>query len=241
MKISIKPSGDSALIVFFGDAIDPAVNRNIGKALKAIAERHIEGLVELVPTYGTILVVYDPLKADYETMKEQMAFLTGMTPAAEEEGEEGAVLEIPVCYGGVFGPDLDHVAEVNGLTPEEVVGIHSKPAYLVYMVGFTPGFPYLGGMDERIATPRLLSPRERIPAGSVGIAGHQTGVYPLESPGGWQIIGRTPVTLFDPEKDPPALLSAGMRIRFKPVDQTAYEAMKARGEKGGEAYDPVQG
>lgn len=241
MKISIKPSGDSALIVFFGEAIDPAVNRNIGKALKAIVDKRIEGVVELVPTYGTILVVYDPLKADYETMKERLGFLSGMTPAAEAEGEERAVLEIPVCYGGVHGPDLDYVAEVNGLTVEEVVGIHSKPDYLVYMLGFTPGFPYLGGMDERIATPRLLSPRERIPAGSVGIAGHQTGIYPLESPGGWQIIGRTPVTLFDPEKDPPAMLSAGMRIRFKPVDQAAYEAIKARGGKGGEAHDPVQG
>ena len=135
---------------------------------------------------------------------------------------EDDIVTIPVCYGGQFGPDLDDVAAHTGLAPREVIALHSEPLYLVYMIGFTLGFPYLGGMDPRIATPRLTTPRTVVPAGSVGIAGNQTGVYPSASPGGWRLIGRTPLRLADPSADPPCLLRAGNRIRFVPIDEPTY-------------------
>jgi KipI family sensor histidine kinase inhibitor len=134
-------------------------------------------------------------------------------------------VQIPVLYGGDGGPDLDHVADHNSLTVDEVVSIHSRPQYLVYMLGFSPGFPYLGGMDERIETPRLDTPRTIIPAGSVGIAEKQTGVYPTATPGGWQIIGLTPLNFFDPDADPPSLLEPGDLIRFVPIDQDEFDAI----------------
>lgn len=136
------------------------------------------------------------------------------------------VIEIPVCYGEEFGPDLEFVANHNGLTPEEVIRIHSSAEYLVYMVGFAPGFPYLGGMPEAIAAPRRPSPRLAIPAGSVGIAGKQTGVYPIETPGGWQIIGRTPIALFVPDSNPPTILASGDRICFRPISRQEYMERK---------------
>jgi KipI family sensor histidine kinase inhibitor len=135
------------------------------------------------------------------------------------------VIEIPTLYGGDSGPDLDYVASHNGLTPEEVVQIHASGTYRIYMLGFTPGFPYLGGMDERIATPRLETPRTKISGGSVGIAGAQTGIYPIDSPGGWQIIGRTPLALYDPQREEPILLQAGESIRFVPIDQETYDRL----------------
>ena len=140
-------------------------------------------------------------------------------------------------YGGEYGPDLAHVAEHNGLTAGEVVQIHSSTDYLVYMMGFTPGFPYLGGMAESIATPRLQTPRPLIPAGSVGIAEQQTGVYPIESPGGWQLVGRTPVQLFDPQREPPAVVAAGDFIRFVPITETTYDVIRMQVQAG--SYDPA--
>jgi inhibitor of KinA len=131
-------------------------------------------------------------------------------------------VDIPVCYGGDFGPDLDAVSSHTGLSTEEVVAIHGEPDYLVYMIGFAPGFPYLGGMSERLASPRRESPRAKIPPGSVGIAGSQTGVYPIETPGGWQLIGRTPLRLFRPERDEPSLLRTGDRVRFQAIDRAEY-------------------
>jgi inhibitor of KinA len=132
-------------------------------------------------------------------------------------------VDIPVCYGGEFGPDLAEVAARNGLSAEEVIRIHASAEYLVYMIGFAPGFPYLGGMSGRIAAPRRSTPRLAIPAGSVGIAGEQTGVYPLETPGGWQLIGRTPIALFLPVRSPPSLLRAGDKVRFRPISRMEYE------------------
>ena len=141
-------------------------------------------------------------------------------------------MEIPVLYGGEYGPDLNYVAEYNHLTPEEVVRIHTSAEYLIYMLGFTPGFSYMGGMDERIATPRLESPRVLIPAGSVGIAGKQTGIYPIDSPGGWQLIGRTPVKLYDAHRDNPILLDAGLHVKFIPVDKSEFQRIESRIEQG---------
>jgi len=159
----------------------------------------------------------------YEVMKAILKEL--LTNMKETVDEKKKVIEIPVCYGGSFGPDLEIVAKHHHLTPEQVIHIHSKPKYLVHMIGFAPGFPYLGGLNEEIATPRRQSPRVKIPAGSVGIAGNQTGVYPIESPGGWQIIGRTPVKLFNPHKTPPTLLQTGNYITFKPISRKEYEQL----------------
>jgi inhibitor of KinA len=209
------PAGDRGLVVEFGDRIDPAINRRVRDLFVALDAAHVDGVVELVPTYRSLLVEFDPLRLAPESLVETV----GQTLArlADVPPPEPRTLEVPTVYGGEFGPDLAFVASHNGLTEDEVVRIHSGTDYLVYMMGFSPGFPYLGGMSERIATPRLKTPRTAIPAGSVGIAQAQTGIYPVESPGGWQLIGRTPLRLFDARRQPPVLVEAGDYIRFVPV------------------------
>ena len=178
---------------------------------------------ELVPAYCSLTVQYDSSLTSHTqltaALTELCRHLDGPAAAA------GTLVELPVLYGGFCGQDLDFVAQNAGLSPEQVIQIHSQTDYLIYMLGFTPGFPYLGGMDGRIAAPRLQTPRVRIPAGSVGIAGEQTGVYPIASPGGWQIIGRTPLRLFDPQREQPFLLSAGQRVRFVPIDEAEYRRL----------------
>ena len=143
----------------------------------------------------------------------------------DTDSEPAKVVEIPTIYGGEYGPDIEFVAEHNNISIDEVIEIHSSRNYLIYMLGFTPGFPYLGGMSEKIETPRLKTPRTKIPAGTVGIAGKQTGIYPIDSPGGWQLIGRTPVKLYDPFADPPVLLNSGDYLRFVPIDETEYKSI----------------
>ncbi|GAB6101421.1 5-oxoprolinase subunit PxpB [Thermococcus atlanticus] len=213
-----KPAGDSALVIIFGDKIDEKINKKVHAVADAIEKASPDWLVEAVPTYTSIYVYYNPLKLSYqEALNAIKPFLS-----AEPEKEKQRVVEIPTVYGGEFGPDIEFVARHNGLTVDDVIEIHSKPLYRVYMLGFTPGFAYLGGMDERIATPRLERPRLKVPAGSVGIAGKQTGIYPMESPGGWRLIGRTPLRLFMPEKDPPTLLQPGDYIRFVPVSEEEF-------------------
>jgi KipI family sensor histidine kinase inhibitor len=220
----ILTAGDCALVVEFGDAIDPGLNREVRELWRAIEHAGTRCIVEMVPTYRSLLVYYDPLqlpagagagKAEgVEWLKDRLLEIN--EHKSEGEVEEPRVVELPTVYGGEFGPDLGFVASHNGLTEAEVIEIHSSTSYLVYMMGFSPGFPYLGGMSPRIAAPRLHTPRTAIPAGSVGIAGEQTGVYPVESPGGWRLIGRTNVRLFDVHRDPPFLVEAGDYIRFVP-------------------------
>jgi len=208
------PAGDSALLVELGDQIDLPTNRR----LHALAEwlRSRPGLGEAVPGYATLLVHYNPL---YFTYAELLGLVQrGLSLAAQMATAPPRRVDIPVRYGGEHGPDLEFVAQHCGLSPEEVIRRHSQVEYVVYFLGFTPGFPYLGGLDPSIAAPRLESPRLRIPAGSVGIAANQTGVYPLESPGGWRIIGRTDVPLFNPFHLPPALLAPGDGVRFIPQE-----------------------
>ncbi|AHL22642.1 5-oxoprolinase subunit PxpB [Thermococcus nautili] len=212
--MNFKPLGDSALLVSFGEVIDEETNDRVHALAGAIEKANFEWLVEVVPAYSSLEVIYDPKLIDFEGVKRA---IQGLEFSAEKF--EGRLVEIPVLYGGEHGPDLEFVAEYNGLTPEEVIEIHSKPVYRVYFLGFLPGFAYLGGMDERIATPRLEKPRLKVPAGSVGIAGKQTGIYPLESPGGWRLIGRTPLRLFNPSKEPPTLLQPGDRVKFVPIDE----------------------
>ena len=180
----------------------------------------------MVPTYRSATVHYLPHLLEYAALVQLLRPLTETQGGA---GPFGAPVEIPVLYGGPWGPDLEEVAAHCGMTPEQVIAAHSAPCYRIYMLGFTPGFPYLGGMDPRLATPRRKEPRIRIPAGSVGIAGSQTGVYPIESPGGWQLIGRTPLRLFDLGSDPPILLQAGRSIRFVPIDEPTYHRLERRG------------
>lgn len=208
-------AGDAALIVEFGDQIDREISQRVVALAKELTRHPIPGLVEVVPTYRSALIHYDPLRSSYDEMVE------GLRSCGERMGglrpEGSRLLEIPTTYGGEYGPDLQYVAEHNGLSVQQVVQIHSSADYYVYMLGFLPGFPYLGGLDPRIATPRLSTPRSRVAVGSVGIGGGQTGVYPVESPGGWRIIGRTAIKLFDASQDPPALLKPGDRVRFVPL------------------------
>ncbi len=227
LSIKIQPVGDMGLRIGFGERIDPEINREIRSFVNELERHPIPGVVEWVPTYGAVMVYYQPYRIRYRELCQQLeAIEENRVPVTEEDTR---VVELPVVYGGEYGPDLGRVAEKNGLSPQEVIQIHSDPAYRVYMLGFVPGFPYLGGMSERIATLRLKDPRPRIPAGSVGIAGSQTGVYPLETPGGWRIIGRTPVRLYDPDRNPPVLLRAGDLVRFRPISGETYREMEVEG------------
>lgn len=221
MALKYIPSGDSAFIIKAGDVISEEVNLTVRKLLKRLEEENISGVTDFIPSYNELMVCYDPATLDYKLLLEIFekcaADLGAMTlPDAD-------VIHVPVLYGGEYGPDLHYVAEFNDLTEEEVIRIHSSVACLVYMLGFTPGFCYLGGMDKRIATPRQETPRLKIPAGSVGIAGEQTGIYPIESPGGWQLIGRTPLLLFNPHRQPEFLFSAGDYIQFYPVNLDEFK------------------
>lgn len=217
----IEAYGDRGLRIQLGDSISKETNERI-RSLSALLEKeNNSGIIEWIPTYTAITIYYDPVQTTYEDLKARMIFLyKGLSDIAIPPAE---IITIPVCYGGTYGPDIEHVAAENQLTEEEVIKIHSERDYLIYMMGFAPGFPYLGGMSKKIATPRLASPRTKIPAGSVGIAGSQTGVYPLESPGGWQIIGRTPLNLYDPESETPILLRTGNYVRFKPITEKEYD------------------
>lgn len=228
MKPIISPVGDCAISIDFGQVIDPKINRHIRQTIERIQELKLDGITELVPTYCALLIQYDAMLYSYSDICNLMEPL--LEPSATDDANERVtVIEIPTVYGGEFGPDLGFVASHNNLSEDEVVSIHSGTDYLVYMLGFIPGFTYLGGMDPRIATPRLSSPRTLIPAGSVGIAGEQTGTYPSDSPGGWQIIGRTPVTMYDMSKEQAALLSAGDYVRYVPIDEAEYNRIKALG------------
>lgn len=228
MKPTISPVGDRAISIDFGQVIDPKINRHIRQTIERIKALQLEGIIELVPTYCALLVEYDAMLYSYSEICNiiEPTLDEGMT---DTTNELVTVVEVPTVYGGEFGPDLSFVASHNHLSEDEVISIHSGTDYLVYMLGFIPGFTYLGGMDPRIATPRLSSPRTLIPAGSVGIAGEQTGTYPSDSPGGWQIIGRTPVTMYDMSKAQAALLNAGDYVRYVPIDESEFHRIKALG------------
>lgn len=227
-NVRFLPCGDQAVTVEWGSTIDEHINRQVHAFARKVEELSHPAITEVVPTYRSATVHYRPEVFSYEELNQLLAPLA---QGSAEEAEELPVVEIPVCYGGEYGPDLLEVAQHCSLTPEEVIARHTAPTYRIYMLGFTPGFPYLGGMDPSIAAPRRKEPRIQIPAGSVGIAGEQTGVYPIVSPGGWQLIGRTPLRLFDPQREQPILLSAGAGIRFVPIDEETFRKME---EKEGE-------
>lgn len=222
------PLGDSGIVVKIGEGIDRKTHEKV-MALSGYLEEHpFEGMIEIVPGFTTVAVFYDPIRLfnlgatfPYEWVLTKLKGI--VSQFSNGKVKEARRMEIPVCYGGEFGPDLSEVANHNGLTPDEVIRIHSEAEYLVYMIGFAPGFPYLGGMDKRIITPRRRSPRLAIPEGAVGIGGEQTGIYPIESPGGWQLIGQTPLSLFQSREDSPSLLRAGDIVRFRPITREEYD------------------
>ncbi|HEX7125597.1 MAG TPA: 5-oxoprolinase subunit PxpB [Thermodesulfobacteriota bacterium] len=217
----IRAAGDRAIVVEFGETIDPAISAMVTRLDARLAALRPAGLVETVPTYRSLMVHHDPVAGDPEALAatlERLAVEAAREPRASPNGARvGRLVEVPVVYGGDEGPDMAYVCERTGLSPEEVVRRHTAPTYVVYMLGFLPGYPYLGGLDPSLAVPRLATPRLRIPGGSVGIGGQQTGIYTLESPGGWAIIGRTSLTLFDPLREEPCLILAGDRVRFVAV------------------------
>ena len=226
----IKITGDTSVAIVFGDEISSEINTKIRAFDEALNEEQIDGVYETVPTYCTLTIHYAPEKIRYRELRKRLEAMLAVSHRAQRMNT--VVMEIPVLYGGEYGPDLAYVAQYHHMTPEEVIRIHTSAEYLIYMLGFTPGFSYMGGMDECIATPRLKTPRVLIPAGSVGIAGKQTGIYPIDSPGGWQLIGRTPVKLYDAQRDTPILLDAGLHVKFVPVDEKEYQRIVARIELG---------
>ncbi|NLI96984.1 MAG: 5-oxoprolinase subunit PxpB [Synergistaceae bacterium] len=226
----ILDAGDSCLVAEFGTTVDRALNAKVQALKKALAKCGIRGIVELVPTYRSLAVYYDPCVVG---RKDLAARIEAVCLDLGDEGSgAGRVVAIPVCYGGTFGPDLENVCAHTGLSKEEVIARHTGRETYCFMLGFTPGFAYLGGMDESLATPRLENPRTLIPAGSVGIAGKQTGIYPIDSPGGWQLIGRTPLAVFDPLRTPPTLVEAGDWVRFQAITEAEYEEIQSAARAG---------
>ena len=227
-------AGDSAVCVEFGNEISPEINKKIRAFKIAVEKSDIPGIVETVPTYRSLLVHYHPEVIGFKALTEKFDKL--MVSLSSIPIPPPTVIEIPVLYGGEMGPDIENVAEHNHKTVEEVIKIHTSEEYLIYMIGFIAGFPYLGGMSKEIATPRLKSPRVKIEGGSVGIAGEQTGIYPVASPGGWQLIGRTPLKLYDAEREKPVLLEAGQYIKFAAVTEEEYKKIEKEVEDGTYKY-----
>jgi inhibitor of KinA len=231
-RVLFYPLGDAAIVLQFGDAIDRHTHLAVLAFTAALEQHPFAGFREFVPAFTTVTVYYDPWVVSdkgqqdpYACVMERLQQVLHQVKVHPEKTRTKLV-EIPVCYGGKWGPDLELVAALNEITPEEVIRLHAGEEYLVYMIGFAPGFPYLGGMNDRIAAARKDKPRAKVLAGSVGIAGKQTGIYPIASPGGWQLIGRTPLVLFDPRRQPPSLLQAGDHIRFVPITEKEYELRK---------------
>lgn len=228
--VRFSPLGDRAFTITVGDSIDEATHTRVRATSQAIASEQVAGITDLVPAFASVTVHYDPARIEGDPMQSPYARLTARLSALlanlRVEGLPAPrIVEIPVCYGGALGPDLEEVAKRHEITADEVVRIHAAGDYLVYMVGFMPGFAYLGGLSDRIATPRRSSPRTAVPAGTVGIGGQQTGVYPMESPGGWNLIGRTPLRIFDIARDEHTLFATGDRVRFAPISLSEYRRM----------------
>jgi len=225
--LQFSPLGDRALTITLGTTIDERTHKRVRATAQQIAASAIAGITDIVPAFASVTVHYDPAVIAGDASDAPYARLTTALSGALAEIHPDdlpapRIVEVPVCYGGEFGPDLDDVSKRHSLTTDEVVRIHTEGDYLVYMVGFMPGFAYLGGLSDRIATPRRSSPRTAVPAGSVGIGGQQTGVYPMESPGGWNLIGRTPLKIFDIARDEHTLLATGDRVRFVAISASEY-------------------
>jgi len=217
----IVAAGDSALVVEFEERIDPVVNARTVAFADAVQAATLSGVRDVVPSYRSVAIYFDPLRTAYDALVTTLE--TEASRQVPETQGSAAPIRIPVCYGGEFGPDLPQVAAFAKTTEDEVVRIHASATYRVFMVGFVAGFAYLGIVDERIAMPRHSTPRLRVPLGTVGIAGVQTGIYPAETPGGWQLIGRTPVKPFDASRAEPFLMKAGDAVQFYAIDRSEFD------------------
>jgi KipI family sensor histidine kinase inhibitor len=204
--------GDRAVLVELGDDISPQINQKVRELYIGTKGRRIKGIKDLVPSYRSLMVVYDPLIISLDSLESQMNAIWDALDDARLP--DPRTVEIPVVYGDKYGPDLEWIADYHKMTPQDVIRLHTQPTYQVYMIGFMPGYPYMGEVPDELVTPRRKTPRTHVPRGSVGIAQKQTGIYPVASPGGWQIIGRTPVRLFDPQGKPPSFLEMGDRVKF---------------------------
>lgn len=214
--------GDTGISVELGNDIDPGINHRVQQLFGRLGARRLPGILGLNPTYRSLFIQYDPWECSFEKLL--LAVEECLKSGGGAEAGVAPAVEIPVCYGGEYGPDLDEVASFHGMSSDEVIRLHCASVYYVYMIGFTPGFAYLGGLDERLHTPRKKEPRKVVPAGSVGIADRQTGIYPIDSPGGWQLIGKTPVKLFDLEKEDPFFIRAGQSLKFKAITKEEFES-----------------
>jgi inhibitor of KinA len=217
-------SSDQSLLIYFGHQISLAAHEQVRRLLRLLEIEPIAGIRNLHPAYCSLLIKFDPLKWRHEelerTLKRYLARLDDVSLPHPRE------VQIPVCYGGEYGPDLIDVSAMHGMTPEQVIELHSSATYLVYFLGFIPGFAYLGELPQALVTPRLATPRRSVPPGSVGIAGSQTGVYPVSTPGGWRLLGRTPISIFRPDRNELSLLSIGDRVRFTPISGEQFASLE---------------
>ena len=222
-------AGDQALVVEFGDRVDPALSEAVLRLDARLRAQPPKGVVETVPTFRSLTLYYDPLVTGRREVEERVRALIGR----QRRGRRAARLwRLPICYEEPFAPDLEEVARRLGLAPAEVAERHSAPRYRVYMIGFLPGFPYMGDLPAELALPRRADPRVKVPAGSVAIATNLSAIYPYESPGGWHLIGATPVRLFDPARSPPALLAPGDAVSFAPIDAAEFGAVRQAAAAG---------
>lgn len=228
---TLESLGDQALLLRWGEVADAEVNRRVHALAARIRAAAPTWLADCVPAYASLAVHFDDAAmhgADAHALARDWITALIDIPDSPTDTPPSRLVEIPVCYGGDHGPDLDDVAAASGLRTDDVIERHSRVEYLVAMLGFSPGFPYLLGLDPRLAVPRLATPRMRVPAGSVGIGGTQTGVYPNDGPGGWRLLGRTPQALFDPRRDPPAYVLPGDRVRFVPITAARFDELQGR-------------
>lgn len=221
--MKVIPASDSSLLIVLGNAISPELHARVIWAFQALRAKQDPRIRNLHPGYTSVLVDFDPLQVSHEELAEIAAQST--SAADSEGGPRSNIVSVPVCYDAEFGPDLLDLANHAKISPEEVIRLHSSATYLVYFLGFSPGFAYMGGLPEKLHMPRLATPRGHVAGGTVGIAGSQTGVYPVDSAGGWRLIGRTPWRMFDPSASPPTRLQPGDTVRFSAIDRATFGAM----------------
>jgi inhibitor of KinA len=222
--VQFQPASDQSLLIYFGQQITPGAHQRVRKLLRLLEQKPIAGVRNLNPAYCSILVTFDALQLRHIELEEILrGYIHRLDALRTAKGRD---LKIPTCYGGEFGPDLNDVAGLHGLTPAQAIELHASVTYVVYFLGFVPGFAYLGELPEALATPRLPSPRRSTPPGSVGIAGNQTGVYPFATPGGWRLIGRTPIAMFRPDRQGMSFLTIGDRVRFVPIAAARFAALE---------------
>ena len=226
----IIPAGDEALVVEFGREIDEVINTMVQNLSVKIERAGLKGIRETLPTYRSLMIFYDSRITGFRRLEHEIRKIRISKERTEES--ERKVIEIPCCYEEEYAPDLRGMEKITGISSKEIVRLHTSREYRIYMLGFLPGFVYLGGLDERIAAPRLETPRKEIPAGAVGIGGNQTGIYPVASPGGWRLIGSTPLKLYDPDREEPALLKAGDYLHFTTISRKEYQLIKSDLKEG---------